>query len=109
MIDVGAATQHVLSNLKVLIKKKRKFNKVCITFTLNILLKLQERLSTQYAMVRNVSAISPVNMVEKNRFMSRRFFGLANDLHSFKFVTSSMADNAKFQYDKFVKKEAPKK
>ena len=66
-------------------------------------------LITQYAMVRNVSAISPVNMVEKNRFMSSRFLGLANDLHSFKFVTSSIADNAKFQYDEFVKKEAPKK
>ena len=106
---MGAATQHVLSNLKVLIKKKRKFNKVCITFTLNILLKLQELLSTQYAIVRNVSALSPVNMVEENRFISRRSLGLANDLHSFKFVTSSMADNAKFQYDEFVKKEATKK
>ena len=72
------------------------------------MLKLQEHLPTQYAVVRNVSAINPVNVVEENRFMLRRFLGLASDLHSLKFVTSSLVDNAKFQYDEFVKKEVPK-
>ena len=40
LIDVGAAIQHVLSSLKVSIKKKRKFCQEDITFVLNILLKL---------------------------------------------------------------------
>ena len=85
LIDVSAATQHVLSKVSIE-KKPRKFPKKCITFVLDILFKFQERLSTQYAIVRNVSAISPVNMDEENRFMSRRFLRLANDLHSLKFI-----------------------
>ena len=38
LIDVSAATQHVLFSVKVLVKKKRKFHKKCITFVLNILM-----------------------------------------------------------------------
>ena len=40
--------------------------------------------------------------------MSRRIFRLANDLRFLKFIAFSMADNAKFQYDEFVKEEVPK-
>ena len=104
LIDAGAATQYVLSSLKVSVEKKRKVSKGFITFILNILLKLQECLPTQYAIVRIVSAISPVSMAEEDRFMSKRFLRLANDLHSLKFIASSMADNAIFQYDEFFKK-----
>ena len=104
LIDVG---QHVLSSVKVSVKKKRKFLKKCIIFVLYIFLMLQERLPTQYAIVRNVSAISPVNMAQENRCMSRKFLRLASYLHYLKFIASSMADNAKFQYE-FVKKIVPK-
>ena len=107
LIDVGAATQYVLSSLKVSIEKKRKFCKEWITFLFNVLLKLQECLLTQYATMRNVSAINSINTAGENRFMSR-FFCLANDLHSLKFIAFFMADNAKFQFDEFVKKEVPK-
>lgn len=47
-------------------------------------------------------------MSKEKGFMSRRFFRLANDLHFLKFIASSMTDNAKFQYDEFVKEEVPK-
>ena len=46
-------------------------------------------------------------MFKEKGFMSRRFFRVANDLHFLKFIASSMADNAKFQYDEFVKEEVP--
>ena len=108
MIDVAAATQHVLSKLKISIEKKRNFCNECITFVLNMLFKLQEHLPTRYTKVRNVSAVSPVNMAEENRFVSRRFLRLANDLDSLKFIASSMAENTKFQFDEFVKNEVPK-
>ena len=108
MIDVGAATWHVLSNIKVSVEKKKKLPKECITFVLNILLKLQEHSPIQYAVVKSVLAISPVNMAEENRLMPRGFHLSANDLHSLNFIASSMADSAKFQYDKFLKKEVPK-
>ena len=39
--------------------------------------------------------------------MSRRFFHLVNDLHSLKFIASSITDKAKFQYV-FGKKEVPR-
>ena len=68
LIDVSAATQHLLFSVKVLVKKKRKSHKKCITFVLNMLMKL------------NVSAIIPLNMPEEKRFMSRKFIRLANDL-----------------------------
>ena len=108
LIDVAAATQHVLSKLKISIEKKRNFCNECITFVLNMLFKLQEHLPTRYTKVRNVSAVSPVNMAEENRFVSRRFLCLANDLDSLKFIASSMAENTKFQFDEFVKNEVPK-
>ena len=58
--------------------------------------------------MKNVSAISPVNMAEENGFMSRKLLYLANDLHCLKFIASSMVDNAKFQYDEFIKNEVSK-
>ena len=39
--------------------------------------------------------------------LSRRFFHLVNDLHSLKFIASSITDKAKFQYV-FGKQEVPR-
>ena len=36
--------------------------------------------------------------------MLRKFLHLANDLNPLKFIASSMAGNAKLQYDEFFKK-----
>ena len=37
--------------------------------------------------------------------MSKRFVRLADQLYSLRFISSSVADNGKFQYDRFIKKE----
>ena len=43
-------------------------------------------------------------MAEENKLMLRKFLHLANDLNPLKFIASSMAGNAKLQYDEFFKK-----
>ena len=74
-------------------------------FVVNLLLKLQERVPIQYALVRNSSSINPSNMAIQAVPMSKRFFRLADLLYSLKFISSFVTDNAKFQYDQFAKKE----
>ena len=44
-------------------------------------------------------------MAVQGALMSKRFFRLADQLYSLKFISSSVADSAKFQYDQFIKKE----
>ena len=66
-------------------------------FVVNLLLKLQERVPIQYALVRNSSSIDPGNMTIQAAPMSKRFVRLADLLHSLKFISSFVADNAKFQ------------
>ena len=105
LIDIGAATKDVLSKTKVATEKKRKFRGECKLFVVNLLLKLQERVPIQYALVRNSSSINPNKMVLQGALISKRFVRLADQLHSLKFSCSSVADNAKFQYDQSIKKE----
>ena len=44
-------------------------------------------------------------MALQGALMSKRFVHLADQLYSLTFVSSSVADNAEFQYDQFIKKE----
>ena len=74
-------------------------------FVVNLLLKLQERVPIQYALVRNYSSINPNDMAIQAIPMSKRFVHLADLLYSLKFISSFVADNTKFQYDQFPKKE----
>ena len=106
LIDIGAATKDVLSKTKVATEKKRKFRGECKLFVVNLLLKLQERVPIQYALVRNSSSINPNKMVLQGALISKRFVRLADQLHSLKFSCSSVADNAKFQYDQSIKKRS---
>ena len=104
-IDIGAATKDVLSNTKVAIEKKRKFHGECKLFAVNLLLKLQKRVPIQYALVRNSSSINSNKMALQGALMSKRFVRLEDQLYSLKFISSSVVDNAKFQYNQFLKKE----
>ena len=106
LIDIGAATKDVLSKTKVATEKKRKFHGECKLFVVNLLLKLQERVPIQYALVRNSSSINPNKMVLQGALISKRFVRLADQLYSLKFSCSSVADNAKFQYDQSIKKRS---
>ena len=74
-------------------------------FVVNLLLKLQEQVPIQYAFVKNSFSINPNNLAIQSPFMSRRFIRLADLLYSLKFISSFVADNARFQYDQFTKKE----
>ena len=55
--------------------------------------------------MRNASSINPTNMSIQTAPMSKRFAHLADLLYSLKFISSFVADNAKFQYDQFTKKQ----
>ena len=74
---------------------------------LNVLLKLEEQLPTNQMLVRNGCAINPVNMAKSPQAASKRFIKLVDSLYALKFVTS-VADNAKFQFDQMLKKEVIK-
>ena len=58
-----------------------------------------------YALVRNSSSINPNNMAIQTALMSKRFVRLSDRQYSLKFIRYFVADNAKFHYDQFIKKE----
>ena len=105
LIYIGAAAKDDLSKAKVATEKIRKFRGECKLFVVNLLLKLQERVPVQCALVRNSSSINPSNMAIQAAPMSKRFVRLADLLYSLKFISFFVADNARFQYDQFTKKE----
>ena len=74
-------------------------------FVVNLLLKLQEQVPIQYALARNCSSINLNNMAIQAAPVSKRFVRLADLLYYLKFISSFVADNAKFHCDQFTKKE----
>ena len=78
LIDIGAATKDILPNAKVVTEKKRKFRGECKLFVVNLVLKHQERVPIQYALVRNSSSINPNKMALQGALMSKRFVRLAD-------------------------------
>ena len=58
-----------------------------------------------YALVRISSSINTNNMAIQAALMSKRFVRLAGLQYSLKFISYFVADNAKFHYDQFIKKE----
>ena len=104
LIDIRAAAKDDLSKAKVATEKKRKFRGECKLFVVNLLLKLQERVPIQYALVRSSSSINHNNVAIQAAPMSKRFVRLADLLYSLKFISSFIANNAKLHYDQFTKK-----
>ena len=86
-------------------KKKKKSCGEFKLFVVNLLLKLQERVPIQYALVRNSSSINPNNMAIQAAPMSKKSVRLADLLYSLIFISSFVAENAKFQNDPFTNKE----
>ena len=72
---------------------------------MEILQKLLECLPTNGTIIVNASSLSPVNMAQIPLKAQERFQKMADNLFSLKFITSSVADNAKFQYNQFMTKE----
>ena len=109
LIDLRAAAKDDLSKAKVATEQKQKFCGESKLFVFNLLLKLQEQIPIQYALVRNSSLINPSNMAIQAAPMSKIFVRLADLLYSLKFISSFVTDNAKFQYDQFTKREVVNK
>ena len=105
LIDIGAAAKDILQKVDVANEKKRKFRQSCKDVILAILLKLLERLPTNQTIVVAASSISPANMARIPSKAHQRFNILADNLYSLKFLTSTVADNSKFQYAQFLKNE----
>ena len=82
LIDIGAATKDVLSNAKVATEKKGKFRRERKLFIVNLLLKLQERVPIQYALVINSSSINSNKMTLQGALLSKRFARLAHQFYS---------------------------
>ena len=55
---------------------KKSFMKECFNMVVDILIGLQERSPLKYSIVRNASAVSPVNMVSKKKECVLKFQGL---------------------------------
>ena len=55
--------------------------------------------------VVNASSLSPVDVARTTSKAQKRFQKMAHNLFSLKFMTSSVADKAKFQHDQFMTKE----
>ena len=104
-IDIGAAARDALNKVDVAAEKKRQFRKECRGAVVCVLLKLMERLPTNKMVVIQASALSPHNMIKIPDKAAKRFKGLADSLYSLKRISSSVADNAKDQFNKLLETE----
>ena len=105
LTDLGAATSDAVQKLNIAPEKKRRFHEGCEQIIVEILQKLLECLPTNGIVIVNASSRSPVNMAQIPSKAQERFQKMADNLFSLKFITSSVADNAKFQYNQFMTKE----
>ena len=107
-VDIGAAAKCALQEAAVSTEKKRKFRKECKGAIVSVLLKLHERLPTNKTVVVCASSLSPNNMLNQPDQAVKRFKSLADVLFSLKKITASVADNAKGQYECFIRSCVPK-
>ena len=103
LVDIGAATKVSLKGVQLSEEKKNKFRGQCRTMVLDILVKLAEKTPLRYAVVRCASSLSPGNMIRVPQKCSQMFVVLADRLFAVKKISASVADNAKYQCDEFLK------
>ena len=104
VVNVGAAAKDQLEKSQVVsLEKKRKFRNDCGGIILKLLLKLSERCPLKFSLVRNATSLSPANIAANVDEFSIRFSSLADRLYALNKIKANTADNAKSQYDEFVK------
>ena len=81
---------------------KESFMKECMNMVVDILIGLQEGSPLKYSIVRNSSAISPVNIISKKEEFVFKFQGLVDVLFRKKRLSTKSADNCKQQYNEFL-------
>ena len=70
---------------------------------LDILVKLAEKTPLRYALVRCASRLSPGNIIRVPQECSQMFVFLSDHFFSARKISVSVADNAKYQFDEFLK------
>ena len=100
--NIGAAATDDLRDNYIKSDIKKSFMKECFNIVVDILIGLQERSPLKYSIVRNASAISPVNMVCKKEECVLEC-GLVDVLFRKKRLSANSVDNCKQQYDEFFK------
>ena len=103
LVDIGAATKVSLKSVQLSEEKKNKFTGQCRTMVLDIFIKLAENTPLYYAVVFCASSLSPRNMIRVPQECSQIFVVLADRLVAAKKTPASVADNAKYQFDEFLK------
>ena len=103
LIDVGAATKDLLQKVEVSFERKRKFKGECKKIVVDLLIKIREKSPLNYCLVRNAASLNPINMIKESENSSIRFRSLADKLFFLKRISSTVADNAKNQYDELLK------
>ena len=101
-MDIGAATQASLKDLKITSAKKQAFRADCRVVVVNIILKLVEKTPMRYCFVRSSTCLALKNIANKQKSASK-FRALADGLTHIKKITAKVADMAKFQCNKFQK------
>ena len=102
LINLPTATKNLLKSNILSEDKKRQFKKDCITILVAIVSKLQERSPLKYLVVRCASCIAPLNMVLNKDECSVKFTKLIDKPYSCKWISSSVGDEAKKEYDVFL-------
>ena len=100
--NIGTAATDDLRDKSIKSDIKKSFMKECFSMVVDILTGLQERSPLKYSIVRNASAISPVNMVSKKEECVLKFQGLVDALYRKKRLNAKLADSCKQQYDEFL-------
>ena len=70
---------------------------------LDLLVKLAEKTPLRYAVLRCASSLPPGNMIRVPQERSQMLAVLADRLFAAKKISASVADNAKYQFDEFLK------
>ena len=70
---------------------------------LDILVKLVEKAPLRYAVICCASSLSLGNMIRVPQECSQMFLVLADRLFAARKTSASVADNAKYQFDEFLK------
>ena len=103
LVDIGAATEPSLKGVRLSEEKKKNSIGQCRTIVLDILVKLAEKTPLRYAAVHCASSLSPGNMIQVPQECSQVFIVLADRFFAAKKISAPVADNAKYQFDEFLK------
>ena len=109
LVDIGTVTKVSLKVVQLSDEKKNNFKGQCRTMVLDILVKLAEKTPFCYALIRCASRLSPGNMIQVPQKCSQMFVVLADHFFSAKKISVSVAGNAKYQFDEFLKVETQHK